>query len=288
MHSSNTSAMSEPSAAWTSIDVSGAHEALRAVDVGAKAHALLLDREDAARAVGAARRAALDLVGDGAVAHREDLEAARVGDDRPLPAHELVQPAEARDELVAGLEEQVERVAEDHVVAERGDLARLEALDRRLRRERDERRACGPSPCGGAQDPGARARDRGPRRDLEGAAATGLARSWSREACASGRTAPRPRPADRAPRGRAGRGICARTPARCVGRASASFCRPAGVSLANAPRASSAQARARAARRARGGRRGASGRCGSAGSDCARSHMRIRSSSASARYMSTS
>ena len=35
-----------------------------------------------------ARRAALDLVGDRPVPHREDLEAAGVGDDRPVPAHE--------------------------------------------------------------------------------------------------------------------------------------------------------------------------------------------------------
>ena len=39
---------------------------------------------------------ALDLVGDAAVGEREDLEAAGVGDDRPLPAHEAVQAAELR------------------------------------------------------------------------------------------------------------------------------------------------------------------------------------------------
>ena len=101
-------------------------EALAAVDVGAEAHALLLDREDRAGAVGAARRAALDLVGDRPVAHREDLEATGVGDDRPAPAHELVQPALLGDELVARRQEQMERVAEHHVVAERSDLARLD------------------------------------------------------------------------------------------------------------------------------------------------------------------
>ena len=56
-----------------------------------------------------------------------------------------------------GLEEQVKRVAEHHVVAERGDLARLEALDGGLRRQRDERRGAHLA-VGGAQDAGARAR----------------------------------------------------------------------------------------------------------------------------------
>jgi hypothetical protein len=37
------------------------------------------------------------------VTHGEDLEAAGVGDDRPLPALEAVQPAELADELVAGV-----------------------------------------------------------------------------------------------------------------------------------------------------------------------------------------
>ena len=77
----------------------GAHELLGAVDVGAEADALLLDGEDRARAW--RRRsgvAALDLLGDGAAAHREDLEAAGVGDHRLVPAHEAVDAAEALDQ----------------------------------------------------------------------------------------------------------------------------------------------------------------------------------------------
>src|SRR3712207_6905297 len=42
-------------------------------------------------------------------------EAPGVGDHRPLPAHEAVQPAELGDQLVPGSQEEVERVAEDHV-----------------------------------------------------------------------------------------------------------------------------------------------------------------------------
>src|SRR5688572_31617350 len=80
------------------------------------------------------------LLCDRAVAHREDLVAARVRDDRPAPAHELVKPAHLRDQLVARLDEQVEGVAEHHVVAELGDLAGVERLDGRGRGERHEGR----------------------------------------------------------------------------------------------------------------------------------------------------
>src|SRR6185437_222219 len=59
-------------------------KALRAVDVGAKAHALAVDREDrppagilACTGTRWAGWAGLDLVGDRAVAHREHLKAAR-------------------------------------------------------------------------------------------------------------------------------------------------------------------------------------------------------------------
>ncbi len=119
-----------------------AHEPPRAVEIGAERHALLLDRQDRARALAACpglRGAALDLVGHGAVPHREHLEPARVGDDRPVPAHEAVQPAELADQLVAGRQEQVERVPQHHVVAEVAGLADLQRLDDGLGRERDER-----------------------------------------------------------------------------------------------------------------------------------------------------
>ena len=48
----------------------------------------------------------------------------------------------------------MERVAQDHVVAEGGDLGRQEALDGRLRRQRDEGRRADLA-VGGAQDAGA-------------------------------------------------------------------------------------------------------------------------------------
>ena len=115
----------------------GAHEALCPVRVGAEAHALLLDREHHRLALVAA---ALDLLGDRAMSHREHLVAARVSDDRSSPPHELVQPAQFSDQFVTGLDEEMEGVAEHHVEAELGDLARVERLDRRCRGQRHERR----------------------------------------------------------------------------------------------------------------------------------------------------
>ena len=152
----------------------GRHEALGAVEVGAEAHAALLDGERSRPGAAAVRRAALDLVGDGAVAHREDLKAARVGDDRPAPAHEVVQAAEARDALVAGVEEQVEGVAEDDVVAERRDLGRQHPLDRRLGRQGHEGGRAHLA-VGGAQDPGA-----GPRAGVAGGDGQGRHREHAR------------------------------------------------------------------------------------------------------------
>ena len=72
------------------------------------------------------------------MAHREDLEAAGVGDDGPLPAHEGTEAAEALDQLGAGVEQQVEGVAEHHLVAQRRDLLAQQAFDGRLRGERHE------------------------------------------------------------------------------------------------------------------------------------------------------
>ncbi len=74
------------------------------------------------------------------VAQREDLVAARIGQDRAVPAHEAVEPAELGDQLVAGPEEEVVGVAEDDVRAERPHLVGVERLDRRLRPDRHERR----------------------------------------------------------------------------------------------------------------------------------------------------
>jgi hypothetical protein len=117
-------------------------ELLRAVDVGAEAHALLVDAEDGAGPLGAlgGGRASLDLVRHGPVPHGEHLEATGVGDHRLVPAHEAVHTAEALHQLRPGREEQVEGVREHHVVAERAGLGHLERLHDGLGGQRHERR----------------------------------------------------------------------------------------------------------------------------------------------------
>ena len=84
--------------------------------------------------------------GDAAVGHLADLgqaehlESAGVGEDGPVPAHELVEPAEFGDQLVAGPQGQVVSVAEKDVSPDGPDLFGSEALDRSLRADRHEDR----------------------------------------------------------------------------------------------------------------------------------------------------
>ena len=58
-----------------------------------------------------------------------DLEAATVGEDGAVPAHEAMQAAHLGDEVVAGTEGEVIGVAEDHVGAGRFELVRRQSLD---------------------------------------------------------------------------------------------------------------------------------------------------------------
>jgi len=127
-------------------------EQLRAVPRRLEPRPLLADLDLGAVVAGAA--AALDLVGDAAVGEREDLEAAGVGDDRPLPVHEPVQAARSRNPLRPRRDEQVVGVAEDQLIAELDHLRRLQPPDRPLRRQRDESRRLD-RPVGSVDDAGA-------------------------------------------------------------------------------------------------------------------------------------
>lgn len=75
------------------------------------------------------------------VTQRPDLETAGVGQDRPVPAHELVQTAQFFDDVCAGAQHQVVGVAEDNAgIDVVGEIGRGQALDRRLRADRHEDR----------------------------------------------------------------------------------------------------------------------------------------------------
>ena len=76
----------------------------------------------------------------GQLAEAHHLIAAAVGQDRPFPAHEPVQPAKLCDAFRAGPQHQMIGVAEDDVRAARAHLLRPHRLDRRRRSDRHERR----------------------------------------------------------------------------------------------------------------------------------------------------
>ena len=116
-----------------------AEELLRSIEVGAKPHPLLADLENRSPA-GPAPAAPLDLIGHGPVSEREDLKAAGVGDDRPPPPHEPMEPAERGDPIRPGRQHEVEGVPEHHLVAEPGDLGRAQGADAPAGRQRNERR----------------------------------------------------------------------------------------------------------------------------------------------------
>ena len=70
----------------------------------------------------------------------ENLEAAAVGQNRPVPIHELVQPAGGADDVEAGPDVQVIGVAENDLRAHLAEFARVERLDAALRADGHEHR----------------------------------------------------------------------------------------------------------------------------------------------------
>ena len=91
--------MSEPSSRWISMLRSGDEMVHRPVDVAAEGHPLLGELAEVGQA--------------------HHLEAARVGQDRPLPVHQAVQPPEPRHPLGPGPQHQVIGIAEQDVGARR-------------------------------------------------------------------------------------------------------------------------------------------------------------------------
>ena len=85
-----------------------------------------------------AERDAAVVDGEQGVAQREDLKPSRVGQDRPVPARERVQPAELLDQVLAGTEVEVVGVRKDHGRAGLAYLLRVERLHGRLRPDRHE------------------------------------------------------------------------------------------------------------------------------------------------------
>ena len=68
----------------------------------------------------------------------EDLEAARVGEDRAVPAHEAMQAAVLLDHLEPGTQPEMERIAEHDLRADGSQLMRRHRLDRAVSAHRHE------------------------------------------------------------------------------------------------------------------------------------------------------
>ena len=68
------------------------------------------------------------------------LEAARVGQDGPVPGHEAMEATELAYQLGARAQEEMVGIGEHDLGAGRGEIGRGQALDRALRRHRHEGR----------------------------------------------------------------------------------------------------------------------------------------------------
>ena len=75
-----------------------------------------------------------------AMGEAEQLEAAAVGQDRAVPAHEAVQPAQGGDDLFAGPQREMIGVAQDHLRPGGAELFDLQPLDAGLGADRHEGR----------------------------------------------------------------------------------------------------------------------------------------------------
>ena len=104
------------------------------------------------------------------VGHREDLVAARVREDRSVPAHEAVQASEVAHDLVPRPQVQVQGVREDHRRARCAQLGRGDSLDGPTRADRHER-GSRDGTVGRVEDARARARRGAARLDPVGEAA---------------------------------------------------------------------------------------------------------------------
>ena len=127
--------MSEPRRRWISATLSGVNRSGVAVVDRAERDAVVVDREQR-------------------VAQRKDLETARIGEDRPVPAGERVQPAELLDHVLAGAKVQVVGVAEDDARPHLPHLVGVQRLHGRLGADGHEGRRRDVA-VGGVDDAGA-------------------------------------------------------------------------------------------------------------------------------------
>ncbi len=112
---------------------------------------------------------------------RKHLKAAGVGEQRPFPRHELVEPAELGDHILAGPDVQVVCVGQDDLRADGLEVGGRERAHRRLGADRHEHRR-----LDGAVGQGQRARARGARLAVDPEIEQELAPFFEPRACARG------------------------------------------------------------------------------------------------------
>jgi hypothetical protein len=78
------------------------------------------------------------LVDVDAIRKTEHLKAAAVGQDRPVPAHKVVQTTQRRHGLLAGTKHEMVGIGEDHLRPGFAESARIDAFHRTLRPHRHE------------------------------------------------------------------------------------------------------------------------------------------------------
>jgi hypothetical protein len=97
-----------------------------------------LRREPMRRAVEVGGEGDTVVIDSSQIRQREDLEPARIGQDRPVPAHEPMQPAEPRDPFRRRPQVEVVGVPQDHLRAGGVQVARSQRLHRGLGADRHE------------------------------------------------------------------------------------------------------------------------------------------------------
>ena len=99
-----------------------------------------LGREAVVRAIEVALERDAVIVDLAQLTQRHDLEAAGVGQDRPVPGHELVKAAEGGYARVAGAQIEVVGVRQDDRRPDGAQVVRIQSLDRRVGPDRHELR----------------------------------------------------------------------------------------------------------------------------------------------------
>ncbi len=120
MHSSKAMMMSAPRASCTAMEDSGVRHLAGTVEMGLEAHPLLVDAAQIPQA--------------------EDLKAAAVGQNRPIPVHEAMQSPELANQFMPGAQKQMVGIGQNDLGSDLLEGFGQHPLDRPLGSDRHENR----------------------------------------------------------------------------------------------------------------------------------------------------